>query len=78
MKKQRKDFIYWIYDYTVMAARKRNDKLNKALKSLVNYVFTIKHAYNENTKQEFNNYFIQLFINHNNKLTTYLLSILFL
>lgn len=33
-----------------MAARKRDDKLNKALKSLGNNAFTIKHAYDEYIK----------------------------
>ena len=34
-----------------MAARKRNDKLDRALKSLGNNAFTIKHAYDEYLKE---------------------------
>lgn len=47
VKRQRKVLIYWKYEDAVMAARKRDDKLNRALKSLGNNAFTIKHAYNE-------------------------------
>jgi len=50
VKRQRKVLIYWKYEDAVMAARKRDDKLNKALKSLGNNAFTIKHAYDEYIK----------------------------
>lgn len=50
IKRQRKVLIYWKYEDAIMAARKRDDKLNKALKSLGNNVFTIKHAYDEYIK----------------------------
>lgn len=50
IKRQRKVLIYWKYEDAVMAARKRDDKLNKALKSLGNNAFTIKHAYDEYIK----------------------------
>lgn len=47
IKRQRKVLIYWKYEDALMAARKRDDKLNKALNSLGNNAFTIKHAYDE-------------------------------
>ena len=50
IKRQRKVLIYWKYEDAIMAARKRDDKLNKALKSLGNNAFTIKHAYDEYIK----------------------------
>lgn len=50
IKRQRKVLIYWKYEDAVMAARKRDDKLDKALKSLGNNAFTIKHAYDEYIK----------------------------
>lgn len=50
IKRQRKVLIYWKYEDALMAARKRDDKLNKALKSLGNNAFTIKHAYDEYIK----------------------------
>lgn len=50
IKRQRKVLIYWKYEDAVMAARKRDDKLNKALKSLGNNAFIIKHAYDEYIK----------------------------
>ncbi len=50
IKRQRKVLICWKYEDAVMAARKRDDKLNKALKSLGNNAFTIKHAYDEYIK----------------------------
>lgn len=51
IKRQRKVLIYWKYEDAIMAARKRDDKLNKALKSLGNNAFTIKHAYDEYIKE---------------------------
>jgi len=48
--RKRKVLIYWKYEDALMAARKRDDKLNKALKSLGNNAFTIKHAYDEYIK----------------------------
>lgn len=51
IKRQRKVLIYWKYEDALMAARKRDDKLNKALKSLGNNAFTIKHAYDEYLKE---------------------------
>lgn len=50
IKRQRKVLIYWKYEDAILAARKRDDKLNKALKSLGNNAFTIKHAYDEYIK----------------------------
>lgn len=50
IKRQRKVLIYWKYEDAIMAARKRDDKLDKALKSLGNNAFTIKHAYDEYIK----------------------------
>lgn len=50
IKRQRRVLIYWKYEDAIMAARKRDDKLNKALKSLGNNAFTIKHAYDEYIK----------------------------
>ena len=50
VKRQRKVLIYWKYEDALMSARKRDDKLNKALKSLGNNAFTIKHAYDEYIK----------------------------
>lgn len=50
IKRQRKVLIYWKYEDAIMAARKRDDKLNKGLKSLGNNAFTIKHAYDEYIK----------------------------
>lgn len=50
IKRQRKVLIYWKYEDAIMAAKKRDDKLNKALKSLGNNAFTIKHAYDEYIK----------------------------
>ena len=47
IKRQRKVLIYWKYEDAVMAARKRDDKLDKALRSLGNNAFTIKHAYDD-------------------------------
>ena len=51
IKRQRKVLIYWKYEDALMAARKRDDKLDKALKSLGNNAFTIKHAYDEYLKE---------------------------
>lgn len=51
--RQRKVLIYWKYEDALMAARKRDDKLNKALKSLGNNAFTIKHAYDEYIKNQY-------------------------
>ena len=53
VKRQRKVLIYWKYKDALMAARKRDDKLNKALKSLGNNAFTIKHAYDEYIKNQY-------------------------
>lgn len=50
IKRKRKVLIYWKYEDALMAARKRDEKLNKALKSLGNNAFTIKHAYDEYIK----------------------------
>lgn len=50
IKRQRKVLIYWKYEDALMAARKRDEKLNKALKSLGNNAFSIKHAYDEYIK----------------------------
>ncbi len=50
IKRKRKVLIYWKYEDAILAARKRDDKLNKALKSLGNNAFTIKHAYDEYIK----------------------------
>lgn len=50
VKRKRKVLLYWKYEDAIMAARKRDDKLNKALKSLGNNAFTIKHAYDEYIK----------------------------
>ena len=44
-------YTYWKYEDALMAARKRDDKLDKALKSLGNNAFTIKHAYDEYLKE---------------------------
>lgn len=51
IQRKRKVLIYWKYEDALMAARKRDDKLNKALKSLGNNAFTIKHAYDEYLKE---------------------------
>lgn len=51
IKRERKVLIYWKYEDAIMASRKRDDKLNKALKSLGNNAFTIKHAYDEYIKE---------------------------
>lgn len=53
VKRKRKVLIYWKYEDALMAARKRDDKLNKALKSLGNNAFTIKHAYDEYIKNQY-------------------------
>ncbi len=53
IKRKRKVLIYWKYEDALMAARKRDDKLNKALKSLGNNAFTIKHAYDEYIKNQY-------------------------
>lgn len=50
VKRQRKVLIYWKYEDALMSARKRDDKLNKALKSFGNNAFTIKYAYDEYIK----------------------------
>lgn len=50
IKRKRKVLIYWKYEDALMAARKRDDKLNRALKSLGNNAFSIKHAYDEYIK----------------------------
>lgn len=50
VKRKRKVLIYWKYEDALMAARKRDDKLNRALKSLGNNAFSIKHAYDEYIK----------------------------
>lgn len=49
--RQRKVLIYWRYEDALMASRKRDDKLNRALKSLGNNAFTIRHAYDEYIKE---------------------------
>lgn len=53
IKRNRKVLIYWKYEDALMAARKRDDKLNKALKSLGNNAFSIKHAYDEYVKSQY-------------------------
>ena len=51
MTRKRKVLIYWKYEDAVNAARKRDDKLNKAIKSLGNNAYAIKHSYDEYIKE---------------------------
>lgn len=47
----RKVLIYWRYEDAIMAARKRDEKIDKALKSLGNNAYAIKHSYEEYIKE---------------------------
>lgn len=49
--KKRKVLIYWKLEDEIQAVRKRDEKLDKALKSLGNNVYGIKHAYEEYIKE---------------------------
>lgn len=49
--RKRKVLIYWKYEDAVNAARKRDEKLNKAIKSLGNNAYAIKHSYEEYIKE---------------------------
>lgn len=49
--RKRKVLIYWKYDDAVNTARKRDEKLNKAIKSLGNNAYAIKHSYEEYIKE---------------------------
>lgn len=49
--KQRKVLIYWKYEEALLAARKRDDKLDRALKSLSNNAYAIKHSYEQYIKE---------------------------
>lgn len=50
-KKQRKVLIYWKYDDAILEAKKRDDKLARALKSLGNNAYAIKHTYEQYIKE---------------------------
>lgn len=49
--RKRKVLIYWKYEDAIMAIRKRNDKIDKAMKSLGNNAYAIKHSYEEYIKE---------------------------
>ena len=49
--KKRKVLIYWKYDDAILEAKKREDKLGRALKSLGNNAYSIKHTYEEYIKE---------------------------
>ncbi len=49
--RKRKVLIYWKYEDAIMALRKRNDKIDKAMKSLGNNAYAIKHSYEEYIKE---------------------------
>lgn len=51
VSRKRKVLIYWKYEDAVNAARKRDEKLNKAIKSLGNNAYAIKHSYEEYIKE---------------------------
>jgi transposase len=49
--RKRKVLIYWKYEDAIMALRKRNEKIDKAMKSLGNNAYAIKHSYEEYIKE---------------------------
>jgi transposase len=49
--KKRKVLIYWKYDDAILEAKKRNDKLSRALNSLNNNAYAIKHTYEKYIKE---------------------------
>jgi transposase len=49
--KQRKVLIYWKYEDAILEAKKRDDKLARALKSLGNNAYAIKHTYEQYIKE---------------------------
>ena len=49
--KQRKVLIYWKYEDAILAAKKRDDKLARAIKSLGNNAYAIKHTYEQYIKE---------------------------
>lgn len=51
ISRKRKVLIYWKFDDAVNAARKRDEKLNKAIKALGNNAYAIKHSYEEYIKE---------------------------
>ena len=49
--RKRRVLIYWKYEDAIMALRKRNEKVDKAMKSLGNNAYAIKHSYEEYIKE---------------------------
>lgn len=49
--KKRKVLIYWKLEDAVLEAKKRDDKLSRALKSLGNNAYAIKHTYEQYIKE---------------------------
>lgn len=49
--KQRKVLIYWKYEDAILAIKKRDDKLARAIKSLGNNAYAIKHTYEQYIKE---------------------------
>lgn len=49
--KKRKVLIYWKYEDAILEAKKRDDKLGRALNSLKNNAYAIKHTYEQYIKE---------------------------
>ena len=49
--RKRNVLIYWKYEDALNTARKRDEKLNKAIKSLGNNAYAINHSYSEYVKE---------------------------
>ncbi len=49
--RKRKVLIYWKLDDAILEAKKRDDKLSRALKSLGNNAYAIKHTYEQYIKE---------------------------
>lgn len=50
-KRQRKVLIFWKYEEAILEAKKREDKIERAVKSLGNNAYAIKHTYEQYIKE---------------------------